>query len=177
MYRYIPHIIRDNDILALDNTIEWQFEEKINGFHLRVIWNNGSISFRAKNDIEQIPRVVFSTMMEVFNIHTLANLIAKYTDIILHVIFKQIANIPFYFIIDVQIDSRYTTIETVRLIAARLDIKTPPLLGISNINYIKHYLSTYPISLITTNKLSAIVGRSKDLIMQISVKDVKKLKD
>jgi hypothetical protein len=115
--------------------------------------------------------------MEIFNSSSLHYALGLIDASTLHVIFKVIESLPFYFLIDVQVKDEYLSSEQTRLIAARLNIKAPPFLGITTIDYVKKYLVIKPSSYVTNSKLVAVVGRSHNLIMQISVKDVLKFKD
>jgi len=179
MYRNIPHYVKLPEFNS--PKLEWELEEHIPGFHLRVIWktHNNNVSFRGKHDEDMIPPEVFSSMFALFNIQSLGKLKipSNHIKIELHAIFTTVSNKIHCTLIDVCVDDHYLDRIAVRLTAARLGVKTPPLLGHMTKSRIAELLADKPLSMVTRLKLSKCIGRviinGEEKIMQVVAKDMK----
>lgn len=184
-HKNIPHLWKRKNSFYDKKVVEipsWQVEEKVEGLSLRIKYDTKTdqISCRSQNDYDEIPRDAFIALLFSFNLDKMksATQDMKNKKVVLYVKFRILTDIPIFILVDVSLDDSYLNSHEKRLLASRLDINTPAMLGDMDWRESITFMASKPISYITKGPMSGIVCRSRhkniDYSMQITKEDIKK---
>ena len=165
----------DYSKIEFANIKKWNITEKIDGTNIRVIYNDGIVSFGGRTDNAQIPTNLFEYLQNTFT-----NDVMKMTfgddDVILFGegygpkiqkgggLYRDDVS---FILFDVVIGEWWMLRDSIEDIASKLNIKCVELIGTMSIDEAVEYVKNKPDSILSENKkeMEGIVARSYPLMM------------